>query len=105
MPSDSHRRKYDDPAALPLGARIQLDPAFDVDGQPWPAWLKIIAKAAQRYGAYLNNTSGNLNFHGEAILNRGYDAWASGGVPARPRLSDYNFPWDRFRVLLLYRCR
>jgi hypothetical protein len=97
--------KYDDPAALPEGARIQLDPAFDVDAQPWPAWLKIIAKAAQQYGAYLNNTGGNLHFNGEATLNRGYDAWGGAGVPRRPQLSDYNFPWDKFRVLELQRCR
>ena len=97
--------KYDDPFALPEGAHIQLDPAFDVDAQPWPDWLKIVAKAAQEYGAYLNNTGSNLNFNAEATLNRGYDAWASVGVPTRPKLNDYNFPWDRFRVLELKPCR
>jgi hypothetical protein len=96
--------KYDDPAALPEGARVQLDPAFNVDAQPWPAWLKTIARAAQQYGAYLNNTGGNLNFNGEAMLNRGTNAWTSLNVPIRPKLSDYNFPWDKFRVLELKRC-
>lgn len=96
--------KYDDLAALPEGARVQLDPAFNVDAQPWPAWLKTIAKAAQQYGAYLNNTGGNLNFNGEAMLNRNTNAWTSLNVPIRPKLSDYNFPWDKFRVLQLQRC-
>src|SRR5207245_1991539 len=42
--------QHTDPAAIPQGARIQLDPDFDVEAQRWPRWEKILARALQRYG-------------------------------------------------------
>ena len=71
-----------EPAAIPQGARIQLDPTFDVDAQPWPRWEKVLARALQKYGAYLGDTGDSLSFAAEATLDRGYDAWSMVGVPA-----------------------
>src|SRR5437763_13927162 len=56
----------DDAAAIPEGARIQLDPAFPVDTQPWPRWEKVIAHALQKYGAFLGDTGDSLSFAAEA---------------------------------------
>ena len=92
-----------DPAAIPEGARIQLDPAFDVDGQSWPTWKKVIAHALQSYGAYLGDTGGSLALYGEPNLDRGYDAWSLAGVPG-PDSSLANLPWSNFRVLQLQLC-
>ena len=92
-----------DPAAIPEGARIQLDPSFDVDGQAWSPWEKVIAHALQSYGAYLGDTGGSLAFYGEPNLDRGYDAWSLAGVPA-PDSSLASLPWSRFRVLQLQLC-
>jgi hypothetical protein len=92
----------DDGAAIPEGARIQLDPAFDVDGQPWPRWQKVVAHALQTYGAYLGDTGGTLGFVAEASLERGYDAWSLVGVPRVASLA--NLPWSHVRVLRLERC-
>jgi len=92
-----------DQAAIPEGARIQLDPAFDVDGQPWPSWQKVIAHALQTYGAYLGDTGGSLAFYGEPNLDRGYDAWSLTGV-AGPDSSLANLPWGNFRVLQIQLC-
>ncbi len=65
---------YNDIAALPEGARIQLDPAFNVEAQAWPRWEKTIAHALQTYGAYVGDTGGSLAIFGEANIDRGYDA-------------------------------
>jgi len=92
---------YSDTAAIPEGARIQLDPNFDVDAQSWPAWKKTIARALQTYGAYLADTGGSLSIRGESNLLRGYDAWAPAGVTTSS-LSD--LPWGQFRVLKLEQC-
>jgi hypothetical protein len=93
----------DDPAAIPLGARIQLDPSFDVDGQAWPAWEKVVAHALQRYGAYLGDTGGSVALMAESSLDRGYNAWSLAGVPnGAPALA--NLPWQSFRVLQLQPC-
>ncbi|MEA2633973.1 MAG: hypothetical protein QOH92_740 [Chloroflexota bacterium] len=93
---------HDDPTAIPEGARIQLDPAFPVDKQPWPRWEKIVAHALQTYGAYLGDTGDSLSVAAEATLDRGYDAWSMVGVPAFASIG--NLPWSQFRVLTLKRC-
>jgi hypothetical protein len=93
--------KYSDPAAIPEGARVQLDPDFDVDAQPWPRWQKVVARALQSYGAFVADTGGSLAVRGEPNLDRGYDAWAKAGVGS----SSLSFlPWGRFRVLKLEAC-
>jgi hypothetical protein len=97
---------FDDPNAIPMSARIQLDPAFDVDGQTWPQWQKIVAKALQRYGAYVTDAgSDRLDIRGEAILDRGYDPWANVGVPSELGQASLNaLPWDRVWVLTITEC-
>jgi hypothetical protein len=92
----------DDSAAIPEGAQIQLDPAFNVNAQPWPRWEKVIAHALQTYGGYIGDTGGTLGLVGEAGLDRGYDAWSLAGVPPIAALA--GFPWSQFRVLQLVRC-
>ena len=93
---------YNDPAAIPEGARLQLDPAFNVDAQPWPQWEKVIAHALQTYGAYVGDSGGTLSFAAEANLDRGYNAWGLAGVPNPPSLS--SLPWGQFRILQLQAC-
>jgi hypothetical protein len=95
--------KFADKAALPEGARIQLDPSFNVDAQSWAPWQKVIARALQTYGAYVADTSGSLEVRAEANLNRGYDAWAKVGISnGSPSMSF--LPWSKFRVLKLVAC-
>lgn len=94
--------KFSDPGAMPEGARIQLDPDFDVAGTSWPAWKKTVARALQRYGAYLGDTGGTIAIRGEADLNRGYNAWAMAGAPEGASLAD--LPWGRMRVLDFETC-
>jgi hypothetical protein len=92
----------DDPAALPEGARLQLDPSVDVDALPIPGWQKVLARALQTYGAYVVDTGGSLSIRAESNLGRGYDAWAKAGVPDFPNLS--GLPWGSLRVMQLTRC-
>ncbi|MDQ3951385.1 MAG: hypothetical protein M3279_00255 [Actinomycetota bacterium] len=94
--------KYADVGAMPEGARIQLDPSFDVAATSWPAWKKTIARALQRYGAFLGDTGGTVAIRGEADVNRGYNAWAMAGAPEGASLAD--LPWGRMRVLDFQTC-
>jgi len=43
---------------IPMGGRIQLDPAWDVEGSALSASGKIIARALQEYGAYCGDFAG-----------------------------------------------
>jgi hypothetical protein len=97
---------FDDPDAIPLGSHIQLDPKFDVNAQAWPQWHKVIARALQKYGAYMVDNAGSLEVRAEANLDRGYDAWGKLGIPSHwpgtPSLAA--LPWSRFRLLKITYC-
>jgi hypothetical protein len=89
-------------SAIPEGARIQLDPNFNVDAQSWSTWEKVIAKALQSYGAYVSDTGGSLAIRGVTDVNLGTTTWAWANTPKGPSLS--NLPWSSFRVLQLQSC-
>ena len=86
-----------DSQAVPEGARLQLDPSFNVDAQSWPAWMKVMAKALQTYGAYVSDFGGSVAIRGEAQTSRGYDAWSLLGTGTGLQ----QLPWSKFRVLKL----
>jgi hypothetical protein len=88
-------------SAIPEGARIQLDPSFNVSAQSWPHWKKVIARTLQVYGAYVSDTGGTLAIRGEADINR-QGTWSKYGVPEGANISD--IPWDKMRVLKLKAC-
>ena len=90
-----------DPNSIPEAARIQLDPAFNVDGQSWPQWEKVIAHALQNYGAYVYDTGGSIALTGQGNQNGGL-LWSSVGVPDGPSIT--NLPWGQFRVLQMQAC-
>jgi hypothetical protein len=95
--------KFHDRDAIPEGARIQLDPAVDVDTLPISSLGKVIARALQVYGAYVGDTGGSVSIRAESNRSRGYDAWTKAGVPnSSPNLT--GLPWNRMRVLRMSRC-
>ena len=88
--------------AIPEGARVQLDPAFNVDAQSWTAWQKTIAHALQTYGAYVVDTGGAMALYGVTDMNQGNVTWSSVGMSKAPSLSF--LPWNSFRVLQIHSC-
>lgn len=94
--------RVDDPAAIPEGAHMQLDPAVNINAQPWPYWEKTIAKALQVYGAYVVDTGGALAVRGVTDQNQGGRQWKSIRVPKGGSISD--IPWQRIRVLRMQSC-
>ena len=90
--------------ALPEGARIQLDPNYDVDVQNWPRWVKIIAHALQTYGAYNGDYSDVVNLYGVTDQNPGVPSWRSVGVPVDQYRNLNMLPWNRMRVIRLTSC-
>ena len=88
--------------AIPEGARIQLDPAFNVAAQSWPAWEKVIATALQTYGAYVVDTGGSLALYGVNDMNTGNTTWTSVGMAKSVSLA--SLPWSSFRVIQIQSC-
>ncbi|MDQ3955221.1 MAG: fibronectin type III domain-containing protein [Actinomycetota bacterium] len=90
---------------IPQGARLQLDPEFDIP-ESWPSWRREIAEALQIYGALVVDTGGSLAIKGEATsVTRGYDSWGLVGLPEGADRSLDDFPWERMRVLKVERNR
>jgi hypothetical protein len=100
-PASHNAPTSSDANALREGARVQLDPSFDVSTLAGPAYLKVVARAMQKYGMYLRDTAGSLGVYGENPLGRGYNPWpavlGTAAGDSYPTLS--GIPWSRFRVI------
>ncbi|MEU4158201.1 hypothetical protein [Actinoplanes sp. NPDC026670] len=86
-------------AAMPEGARVQLDPALDLSTLGLSAYERTIAEALQRYGMYLGDTGGAFAIYG--VSRQSFDTDPYAGV--LPTTETYAFlnkiPVEKFRVL------
>jgi hypothetical protein len=80
---------------IPCGGRIQLDPAYDYTKLGMSKAGNMIAKALQKYGAYVGDLSGAMSLYAESAPDaQAY--WDSGVLTS----SDVNkIPLGSFRVL------
>ncbi len=87
-----------DARALPMGARVQLDPSLDLNSLNLSPAAKVIARALQEYGAYVGDEgSSGVAFIAESFYGKPVNRWA--GLLRENDL--VNLPTDRFRVLSL----
>lgn len=61
--------------AIPMGARIQLDPALNLDSLGLSPGAKVIARALQEYGAYLGEVAGGRTFFAEGLYGKPDLSW------------------------------
>ena len=79
----------DGPDCLPMGARLQLDPAIDLDALPLTEAERVVARALQRYGAYVvDSSSSSLAFFFER------EPLTNGDDELGPVTSALGFRWD-----------
>ncbi len=91
------------PDCIPEGARLQLDPALDLDALGLTPGVKAVARALQRYGGYLMDvadTALSVSFE----LDRQAPPGELGTTYSQAGFRwDYDamddVPWDRLRVL------
>jgi hypothetical protein len=85
-------------AALPQGARVQLDPTLDLSSLKLSAYERTIAEALQKYGMYLGDTGGALGLY--AVSPQSFDTNPyTGLLPDDPYVLLNKIPVNRFRVL------
>jgi hypothetical protein len=93
-----------DPDALPEGARLRLDPSLDLKALHLPPVTLAMARAAQRYGVIVRDTSPVITFYAQDTTPTGTqpyygrDALFSG---LNPRQLLASFPWSHLQVLKL----
>ena len=78
------------PGGIPEGARIQLDPTYQIPAN-MPPWIATICRALQRYGAILTDSGGTLAFYGESPVTGSWPAGVGGSLAG--------IPWSRMRVI------
>jgi hypothetical protein len=87
-----------DPAAIPQGARVQLDPTLNLKELGLTGYELTIAKALKRYGMILGDTGGALSLY--AV---GAQSWPTDPYPGLLEDDVYtylsNIPVDRSRVI------
>jgi hypothetical protein len=92
--------------AIPQGARFRLDPALDVDRLGLPPVVRAMARAAQRYGMVVRDTSSTVAVYAEMPTS---------GPDPYPRLlgREYpdnlhqlmaRFPWRHLQLLRMRLC-
>ncbi|GAA4737891.1 hypothetical protein GCM10025783_05480 [Amnibacterium soli] len=90
-----------DPAALPEGTRLRLDPRVKVSSLHLSRAGKVIARAAQRYGFIVTDTAGAVSVIAEDVsssMGPKRENWAT--LLKGPSYSVLKgFPWSRMQVL------
>lgn len=86
--------------AIPEGARLRLDPSINLDSLGLNRYELIIARAMQRYGMILGDTSGGFTIyaqHPQSLPNGAYD----GLLPDDTWVDLSKIPTDKLQVMKL----
>jgi hypothetical protein len=95
-----------DPSSIPQGARFRLDPALDLDRLRLPPVVRVIARAAQRYGMVVRDTSSTVALYAEMPTST-TDPYPRLFGPAYPNnLHELlaRFPWRHLQLLRMRLC-
>jgi hypothetical protein len=90
------------PLALPEGAHLRLNPNVDLEALHLPPLTSMLARAAQRYGIYVTDSSPVLEFYAQDPTPTGTNPYSGpngyfGG--ARPSALLASFPWKDLELL------
>jgi hypothetical protein len=93
--------KYTGPDTIPEGAHFRLDPRLDVERLPVPRFVKMLARAAQRYGIIVVDGAGAVALFGQDPLPTGTTIWDRALEGLRPYQVLEAFPFHRLQSLPL----
>lgn len=83
--------------AIPLGARLRIDPSVNLAALNLPEPTLTLARAAQEYGIVVRDTSGSVSFYAQDVRGSSpYGALFRGRSPAQVLA---RFPWQHLQVL------
>jgi hypothetical protein len=101
-PASATDGAFDDPAALPMGARVQLDPTLDLDTLGLTPHERAIARALQEYGMILGDSAGSIALtlvHPYSFAGNPYEGLLPDSVAIEGGTLLERIPVDHFRVL------
>jgi hypothetical protein len=94
--------KSTNPLSLPEGARLRLNPKLDLAALHLPRITLMIAEAAQRYGIFIRDGSGNVQFYAQAPELTATNPYAGPQgyfEGAYPNQLLATFPWNELQLL------
>jgi hypothetical protein len=117
-PAQRRDGKQQDSSCIAEGARLQLDPSYNVEASTAPPLLKAIMRAAQKYGLIVHDiTHDNVSMAGQDPITETPDPYRFGpGVGGVPNGNQgyfqgqkayqvlQAFPWDKLRVIASRHC-
>jgi hypothetical protein len=117
-PAQRSDGNQNEPTCIPEGARLQLDPTYDVNADTNPPLTKAVERAAQKYGLVVHDiTHDNVGFAGQDPQTEATNPYRTGpgvgGIDNGNRgffgdRQPYNlfqsFPWSRLRVIAARHC-
>jgi len=83
--------------AIPIGARLILDPTLDLSTLKLTYYERVICECLQKYGAFVGDTSGSIEF--EAINPLSFNDDAYNGMFTDEWIFLNNIPFDKLQVL------
>ena len=102
--SPAQRSDGADPSSLmlPEGAHLRLDPSLDLASMHLPHLTLMIAEAAQRYGIFIRDGAGNVQFNAQDPISTGTEPYAGPDgyfEGHHPRELLTSFPWNKLELL------
>lgn len=100
-PAQGTDGRLDSAKAIPQGARFRIDPRIDLRTLGLPPVIETMARAAQRHGMVLVNTSGGVGFRAEDPTRYETNPYPAlfGGLKPYELMS--RFPWEHLQMLPL----
>ena len=90
--------------AVPMGTQFRLAPTVNVETLAVAPAMKVILRAAQRYGVVVGNQSGGVGFRAEDPAQFGSNPW-----PGLFGMEDWRlmnqFPWSKLQMLKIPQLR
>jgi hypothetical protein len=98
-PADRTDGRVSGPRSIPIGTRFRLDPRVDVDKLGLTFLARAIARAAQRYGIIVRDTSGSVSLYAQAPPASSPHVYSPVFHGAYPNQLLAHFPWNRLQVV------
>jgi hypothetical protein len=102
LPAQRTDGKSSSPLSLPEGAHLRLDPRLDLAALHLPHLTLMIAEAAQRYGIFVRDTTGQVTFYAQDPTPTGTNPYSGANgffEGEEPPHLLASFPWSHLQLL------
>lgn len=97
-----------DPASIPEGARLRLDPSLDLGALPLSPFARMLAEAAQRYGMIVQDGSRSTVVYAEdpmPAIRDGQPNFYEARFGKKAYRAVREFPWGHLEVVQMQLCQ